>query len=131
MEVVYYCEPLADAQGRTQVVLQNAKGNQGLSIQFNRQQLPYFTLWKNLQSAADGYVTGLEPTINFTNARSFEKAQGRVAVLGAGESRSFELTLDALGDAQAVADAKAKVAAIQGSTKPEILTQPDPNWSKT
>lgn len=129
VEVVYCCEPLADSQGWTQAVLENAQGNQGFSIQFNKQQLPYFALWKNLQSAADGYVTGMEPTINFPNPRSFEKAQGRVAVLAAGESRSFELTLGALGDADAVAAAKAKVAAIQGDTQPEILAQPDPKWS--
>jgi galactose mutarotase-like enzyme len=129
VEVVYCCEPQADAQGKVSVLLENAAGNQGLNIQFNKQQLPYFTLWKNLQAASQGYVSGLEPTINFPNQRSFEKAKGRVAVLAPGESRTFELTLHALGDAQSIADVKKSIVAIQGNTKPEILSKQNPEWS--
>jgi hypothetical protein len=128
-EIVFYLELLANSAGRTQVVLRNAAGDQGVSIKVNKQQLPYFALWKNLQAAGDGYVTGLEPTINFPNPRSFEKRQGRVAVLKPGESRTFEVTLEALGDAAAVSAAEKAVADIQGSTKPEILAKPDANWS--
>jgi len=128
-EIVHFCEPLADPSGRTQVLLHNAAGNHGLSIHFNKQQLPYFSLWKNLQPAADGYVTGLEPAINFPNPRSFEKQKGRVAVLVPGASRTFEVTLDALADAAAVAAAKSAIAAIQGNVSPEILSSPNPDWS--
>jgi hypothetical protein len=128
-EVVFYLELLANPAGRTQVLLRNAAGDQGVRITLNKQQLPYFALWKNLQAAGDGYVTGLEPAVNFPNQRSFEKRQGRVAVLAPGESRTFEVTLDALSDAASVAAAERAIAEIQGSTRPEILAKPDVDWS--
>ena len=120
---------MADASGRTQALLRNPAGDQGVSVKFNKNQLPCFTLWKNRQAAADGYVTGLEPGINFPNRKSFEKQQGRVIVLDGGESRTFELTIEAHGDAAAVAAAEKAVAALQGKATPEVCSQPDPHWS--
>ncbi len=128
-EIVFYLELLAGPAGRTQVLLRNAAGDQGVSIQWSQRQLPYFALWKNLQAAGDGYVTGLEPAINFPNPRSFEKRHGRVAVLKPGESRTFEIALEALGDAIAVAAAEKTVAEMQGGATPEILAQPEAGWS--
>jgi hypothetical protein len=128
-EIVHFCELAADAAGRTQVLLHNAAGNHGVGIHFNKQHLPCFSLWKNLQPAADGYVTGLEPGINFPNPRSFEKQKGRVAMLAPGASRTFEVTIEALGDAAAVAAAKSAITAIQGDVTPEILSAPNPDWS--
>ena len=68
-------------------------------------------------------------TINYPNPKSFEKAQGRVAVLAPGESRSFQLELEVHADAAAVAAAEQAVAALRGPDGPEILPQPDPEWS--
>jgi len=128
-EAVFFFELAADADGRTQAVLRNAAGNQGVSLKFNKGQLPCFTLWKNRQAAADGYVTGLEPAINFPNIKSFEKQKGRVAVLAPGQSRTFEITLEVHPDAQSVAAAEGAVAALQRAATPEILDRPDPEWS--
>ena len=36
-------------------------GAQGVSVHFNTNQLPCFSLWKNTADPADGCVTGLEP----------------------------------------------------------------------
>ena len=66
-----------------------------MSLAFNHRQLPYFTLWKSQRLPGDGYVTGLEPGINFPNVKSFERQQGRVARLEPGESRQFEFELHA------------------------------------
>lgn len=129
-EAVFFFDLAADAEGRTQAVLRNAAGDRGVSLRFNKTQLPCFTLWKSRQAAADGYVTGLEPAINFPNARSFEKEKGRVAVLAPGESRSFEITMEVHPDAASVAAAEAAVAQIQKGTAPEILPRPNPEWSK-
>ena len=128
-EACFFFDLLADAAGRTQALLRNPAGDQGVSVKFNKNQLPCFTLWKNRQAAADGYVTGLEPGINFPNRRSFEKQQGRVIVLDGGESRTFELTIEAHGDAAEVSAAEKAVAAIQGKVTPEICSQPEPHWS--
>ena len=102
-----------------------------MSLKFNKSQLPCFTIWKNRQAAIDGYVTGLEPATNFPNRKSFEKQQGRVIVLSPGETRRFEVTIEAHADAASLAAAEKAIAAIQGSVKPEICQQPDPNWSPT
>ena len=80
-------------------------------------------------AAADGYVTGLEPAINFPNPKSFEAQQGRVAKLAPGESRSFEIDLDLHDGADAVSSAEAQVKQLQDGTDPVILDAPDPGWS--
>jgi hypothetical protein len=128
-EAVFFAELAADADGRTRALLRNAAGNQGVSLQFNKSQLPCFTLWKSRQAAVDGYVTGLEPAINYPNFRSFEKQKGRVAELAPGESARFELAMEVHADAQSVAAAEEAVAGLQEGVTPEILAEPNPEWS--
>jgi len=128
-EAVFFFELLGDPDGNTRALLRNAAGNQGVSVRFNKNQLPCFTQWKNRQMETDGYVTGLEPGINFPNVKSFEKQQGRVITMEPGASRTFELSLEVHPNAASVAEAEAVVAAIAGNTKPEVLGLPDPGWS--
>ena len=129
-EAVFFCTLRGDAEGRTQALLRNADGTQGASLKFNVKQLPYFSLWKNRQAAADGYVTGLEPGVNFPNVKSFEKQQGRVIVLSPGEARTFEVALEAHTDAASVATAEAAIAKLQQGAAPDVRKTPDPAWSK-
>jgi galactose mutarotase-like enzyme len=129
-EQVYFFELLAGSDGRTQVLLKNAHGTQGVSLRYNKAQLPYFTLWKNTPMAADGYVTGLEPATNFPNPRSFEKEEGRVVTLKPGASVHFEVALDVHGNAQEVSDAEQAIAKIQGATKPQVHKAPQAGWCK-
>ena len=128
-EAVFFFDLAGNAEGQTRVVLRNAAGNRGVSLRFSTRQLPCFTLWKNRQAAIDGYVTGLEPAINFPNVRSFEKEKGRVAVLAPGGSRTFELTMEVHADAAGVAAAEQAVAQLQQGVTPEIGQQPDPDWA--
>jgi hypothetical protein len=128
-EAVFFFELAGDSAGRTQTLLHNAAGTQGVGLKFGTRQLPCFSLWKNRQAACDGYVTGLEPAVNFPNARSFEKRNGRVVGLGPGESRRFEVELEAYGDAAAVSAAAAAVAKLQRGVTPEISPKPLPEWS--
>jgi len=128
-EAVFFFELAADAEGNTEAMLRNRSSDQGVRLKFNKNQLPCFTVWKNRQAAVDGYVTGLEPAINFPNPKSFEKAQGRVAELAPGASRSFEITLEALGDAASVRAAYESVAKLRDDADPEVLAEPDPIWS--
>ncbi len=130
-EVCFFFDPAAEEAGKTQALLRAADGERGVSLKFNKRQFPCFILWKNRQAAADGYVTGLEPAINFPNPRSFEKQQGRVAALAPGESRRFELTVQAHTDADAVATAERAIGKIQESVSAEICREPNPDWSTT
>lgn len=128
-EAVFFFQLVGDASGRYRTLLQNGRGDQGVSVLFNRDELPCFTLWKNQQAADDGYVTGLEPATNYPNGKSFEKAKGRVVELAPGESRSFHVTVEGHPDAEAVEAARAEVLKLQGDVIPEICSQPDPEWS--
>lgn len=92
-EQAYFLELRGDEHGVTQTLLKNASGTRGASLRFRVQQLPYFTLWKNPTSLADGYVTGLEPGTNFPNRRTQEGSAGRVIPLSPRGTTSFELTL--------------------------------------
>ena len=128
-EACFFFELAADPKGRVQTLLANAAGDRGVSLKFNKSQLPCFTLWKNTQAQCDGYVTGLEPGINFPNAKSFEKRMGRVTILAPGESRTYAVTIEAHADQSGVQAAAAAVAALQATVKPEICPAPDPAWS--
>ena len=126
VEAVFFFDLAADPAGNTQTLLRSAGGNQGVSLKFNKNQMPCFALWKNRQAAADGYVTGLEPAVNFPNCKSFEKQQGRVVMLAPGQSRCFEVTIEAHGDAASVQAAEQAVARLQQGITPEVLRQPEP-----
>jgi hypothetical protein len=127
-EQVYLMELQGDAQGNTRVLLKSPHGERGLSLRFNLAELPRFTLWKCTQSTQDGYVTGLEPGVNFPNPRSYEKEQGRVIQLVAGERRTFEIGFEIHADAQSVAAAEAAIGRLK-SPQPRIHTQPVAGWS--
>jgi hypothetical protein len=128
-EAVHFFELAAGSRGQTQALLCNAAGDRGVSMKFNKNQFPCFSLWKNRLAQCDGYVTGLEPATNFPNVKSFEKRMGRVVVLSPGESRTFEMTIEAHADAASVNAAAAAVKDLQATVKPEIHTDPDPAWS--
>jgi hypothetical protein len=120
-EQVYYFLLHAGADHRTVVLLRNRAGDQGVALRFDARQLPCFTLWKCTQSREDGYVTGLEPGINYPNARPFEQARGRVASLPPGGLVEFVTTLEVLTSAQAVAAVESEVAHIQQQGGPAVV----------
>ena len=128
-EVVHFLELVAGDGNRTRALLHNAAADHGASLVYDPRQLPCFTLWKNPLLAADGYVTGLEPGINFPNVKSFEKAKGRVATLAPGETRQFDLTLDLHASADSVRAAAAEIATMSKGLAPSVLKQPDPDWA--
>lgn len=127
-EAVYFLELAHDATGRTRALLESAHGERGLSVLYRREQLPYFALWKAPQALEDGYVTGLEPTLNWPNPRSFEKQHGRVATLAPGETRRFEIDLEVHTTVEAVAAARRDVETLAQGVKPQIFTEPQPDW---
>lgn len=128
-EAVFLCRLRGDDQGHTQAMLRSADGEKACRLRFNLRQLPYFTLWKNRLPVEDGYVTGLEPCINFPNPRSFEQSRGRVDALSPGDSRTFEIRIEGIAGAEAVDRAAAEIAALQGELPPEIVPTPDPDWA--
>ncbi|HTN76128.1 MAG TPA: aldose 1-epimerase family protein [Pirellulaceae bacterium] len=127
-EQVYFLELLGDSAHATQVLLKNAHGTRGISLHFNTQQLPCFSLWKNTTAGADGYVTGLEPGTNFPNPRSFETKHDRVLKLAPGGKVTLDLTLEAHGNGEQITAAEQAISQLQGTVKPVIHGQPLPDW---
>jgi hypothetical protein len=127
-EMVYFFELNAAADAQTRVLLKNAHATRGVSLLFNKQQLPYFSLWKNTTGQPDGYVTGIEPGTNFPNPRSFETTKGRVVQLAGGQKQMFDLTMQIHSSGQEISTAEAAVSQIQGGRQPTILDLPQPDW---
>lgn len=128
-EQVFLFELAADDLGRTAALLHNAAADRGVSLHWNVRQLPTFTLWKSTQSLADGYVTGLEPGLNFPNPRAYERQQGRVRTLGPGETATFELELRVHDRGREVALIRERIADLAARAKPLIHDRPRPGWA--
>lgn len=128
-EQVYFLELFGDSHQRTRVLLKNAHGTAGVSLEYRIDQLPCFTIWKNTTAIRDGYVTGLEPGTNYPNPRSFEGEHGRVVRLEPGGRRSFELALRYHPDQVTVAAAEHEVQSLQAAPV-RIFDAPQPEKCK-
>ncbi|MFW6169240.1 MAG: aldose 1-epimerase family protein [Planctomycetota bacterium] len=127
VEQVYFCDLQSDPQNRAEVLLKNAQSTRAVSVHFNTQQLPCFSLWKNQTAEADGYVTGLEPATNYPNPRGFEQSHGRVMPLAPRASCSFDLRLEAHANAADVTEAEQRIKALC-EQEPVIHDRPQPRW---
>lgn len=127
-EQVYFLELLAGEDGYTQALIKNAHSTQGVSMRFNKNKLPCYSVWKNPEAAEDGYVTGLEPGTNFPNPRSYEAAQNRVVNLPPGKTITFDFQLTVHGDEKGVAESEKAIAALQAGTEPTVFKTPQKGW---
>ena len=128
-ETVLYMELATDDERNTAVLLTDPSGERGLSLRFNRNEFPYFALWKNPISYSDGYCTGLEPCINFPNAKSFEQSRGRVAKVMPGETRRFQIDMEVHPDIDSLHTAQSRIAELEQGVEPQIFDEPRPEWS--
>lgn len=128
-EQVFFFDLLSDENNQTQVMVNSADGTSGAAMRFNTQQLPSYTVWKNMVASADGYVTGLEPGTNLPNSRLFEKEKGRVIELAAGQTWTAQVTVDWLTSAEQVATTETAIQKLQGNTPVQVSTTPKPEWS--
>lgn len=129
-ETVYNVVPYADTQGETLAVLHNKAGSLGVSLGFNTQQLPVFSLWKNTDTQGQGYVTGLEPGTSFSYNRRYQRPLDLVPTIGAKEQRQFQIRYSLLADKAAVDDALSLVSKIQDGRQTEVRPTPLVDLSK-
>jgi hypothetical protein len=128
-EQVYAYDPLADNAGRAMALLYNATSDRGISVRWNRSELPCFTVWKNSGALEDGYVTGLEPAINYPNFKTFERQHGRVRILPPSGRWECTWSLEIFDTAPAVSKALAEVVALQAHGKAVIHRAPNARFS--
>jgi hypothetical protein len=128
-EQAYFFHMRSDEHHRTEVLLQNAAGDLGVSMAYHAGQLPFFTLWKCTQPEQDGYVTGLEPGTNLPNFKSFEREQGRVIRLPAGSHYRTSLTLTIHDSPSRVDEARRRIANLMNGEAPTVHAFPAPPWA--
>jgi hypothetical protein len=127
-EQVFFMKLLEDSHHHSAALLHNAARDLGVMLTFDLQQLPYFTLWKNLVGARDGFVVGLEPATNFPNVRSFEERRGRVVKLEAGESYEIRVDLGFCCTKSSVEHAIEAIGKLQAQ-RPHKLVWPSAEYS--
>ncbi len=124
VEQVYCIEPAADSTGRSLVMLQSARAERGVAMGFSIEQLPYFTLWKNLAATEEGYVTGLEPGTSFPFNRRIERLAGRVPRLAPGASSKMAVDVTVLLSREDVARAANEIKRLQGGREVQLDKEP-------
>lgn len=122
-EQVYFGSPHAEG-GRTVAMLRDRAGEKGVALRYDVTGQPCLSLWKNTGGLRDGYVTGLEPGVNFPNPRPFEKAQGRVVTIPVDGRHVTETTLEVLSSREAVAAVESEVARLQAQAPAIIRPRP-------
>lgn len=129
-EQVYCLDLLADAAGKSLAMLYNKAVNRALVLRMNHEELPCFTVWKNSAALEDGYVTGLEPALNYPNFKSVERSQGRVKVLPPGGKWQCTWSIEVFDDHQAIGWVQSEIAGLQARAKATVHRTPRQNSSK-
>ncbi|MFG0240851.1 MAG: DUF4432 family protein, partial [Gimesia chilikensis] len=128
-EQAYYFKPVADEQGLTPALLTGREGEIGFLVEFVQSELPCFTLWKNTQPEAAGYVTGLEPGTNYPNFRATEREQGRLKALQPGESYKTEFKISILNNSDSVDAIRQKITKLSQQSPSVVHESPHPRFS--
>jgi hypothetical protein len=128
-EQVYGYDLVADAAGKTLAMLYNSTADRGLVLRFNHRELPCFVVWKNTGAVEDGYVTGLEPSTNYPNFKTFERQQGRVRVLPPGGRWEATVALEVFDTREGVAGVLKEMAALQAQAPRTVHRTPQPRFS--
>ncbi|WP_392553426.1 aldose 1-epimerase family protein [Orbus wheelerorum] len=123
-EMVFNIYPYGDDKNQTKVMVANKTGDKGAGIEFNLDQLPVLSLWKNTDTLKQGYVTGLEPGTSFAYPVTIEREQQRVRKLAPGQSAEFTLTYRLLAGKKAVDDYKNQIKTIQGEQLTTVIEEP-------
>jgi Domain of unknown function (DUF4432) len=124
VEQVYLMRPLADKNGRVNVLMHDAKAERGVALQYAKTELPYLTLWKNTGANEDGYVIGIEPGVSFPNMRKIERKAGRVPKLAAGARHTMRMDFTLIDKKEGIRDLIGQLNEIQKAVVPTIQAKP-------
>ncbi len=128
-EQVYFFKLASTAERETEVLLKNEAGDRGISLGFSLDQLPNFIVWKNTGAEEDGYVTGLEPSTNLPNFKSFERDNGRVITLEPGANYQSRVDIGVYDTSATVTEAQARVENLQNGQTPLVHSTPQSGMS--
>lgn len=128
-EQVYAYQLLSDDTQQTLALLSDSTGERGCCLRFNQSELPCFTLWKNCLPVEDGYVTGLEPGINYPNFKSFEREQGRAPKIAPGGRWETSWSLEVVDSKAGVDNVLEEIATLQAQSPAKIHRKPQSKFS--
>ena len=86
-------------------------------------------MWKCTQPEAEGYVTGLEPAINFPTSKAFERQQNRVLRLRPGGTYSTRLRMEVHDSFRAITTLQERISALQIRSGPVVHRYPTQPYS--
>ena len=101
-EQVFFHRMATDAEGKVCVAVVNEAIPLGFYMIYRREQLPYFTQWKQLGQGT--YVVGVEPGNCTQEGRAISRERGELEFLEPGETRRYELTLGVLTSQEEIAN---------------------------
>lgn len=127
-ETCYFFDLATNKQRNTKVALVGADGISGVSLAFNKEEFPYFILWKTQRPNDDIYVSGMEPAVNFPNTHSFEKKKGRIVSIAPKETKTFHLEIDVLSSEQEVEECVRDVECLQNGERRIVSSAPIQEW---
>ncbi|WP_121066036.1 aldose 1-epimerase family protein [Chachezhania antarctica] len=109
-EQVWQHEMGTDAEGEVPVALVNDRLGLGLMATTRKDQFPCLYEWQNLQ--AGQYALGIEPSTHHVLGNGAARDRGEMIWLTHGQSRRYDTRFTILPDADAIADAETRIAAI-------------------
>jgi hypothetical protein len=110
-EQVWQHDMAPDADGAVAVAVVNDRLSFGIEMVTRHDQLPCAYQWQNLQ--AGHYVMGIEPATHHVLGNLAARERGEMIWLGAGEARDYHLRFRVLDGAAALAEAEARIRAVQ------------------
>jgi hypothetical protein len=93
-EQCFFYDMICDSTGRVYASLCNKEIGITMKLSFYKEQLPYFTQWK--QMGEGDYVCGLEPGTGYPEGRVSARDNGRVYMLKPGEKKENILEIEVL-----------------------------------
>lgn len=97
-EAVAYFDTPENAKGQCFTGIVNEKIGLGVSIQFNKNELPWLTNWQHWGPGE--YITGLEPCTNPPIGQAVARKQKELIFIEPGETRKYSLRLEVKSSSQ-------------------------------
>ncbi|NMA19872.1 MAG: aldose 1-epimerase family protein [Lentisphaerae bacterium] len=124
-----YHDFAAASDGSTLSMLRNQAGDKGVTLRWNKNQLPCFCQWKHTASDCEGYVTGMEPATNYPNLKTFERENGRVVNLQPQQVYTIDLDLEVQENSAEVAAIESEISKLLDGRKTLVHPNPIAKWS--
>jgi hypothetical protein len=110
VERVFEHDLAAEEDGSVPVAVVNREAGLGFYQVFRRDQFPHHFVWRMLGEGT--YAVGLEPSTNRTAGRLDARERGELIELSAGEKRSYDIELGALGGQDDIGEFAARIESL-------------------